>query len=454
MYFLIFTVIILGLLWVFQFFFLKSYYQSMKINEIKKAADQLVANFGRNNYDALVSDVAYKTNSSIEITDSYGTSLYSREMMAGNSYIHKDYGTKLFKLKAQLHESKDGEIINYVNSSDNDTKMLVYGTIIGSKDNVRAYLFINCSLEPVLSTTNIIKKQLLYITIIIFELACIITMFISKRLSEPIVKMTKKTKELAKGNYNVKFEGGDYQEIQDLADVLNYAEDEISKVDGLRRDLVSNISHDLRTPLTIIKGYAEMIRDLSGDNKVKREEHIGVIIDECDRLSGLVDGILELSKYESDNKELKIEEFDTKEFIDEVMERYKIYEQRDGYVFKIDYDEPVTVKADRQKILQVMYNFINNAINYTGDDKTVKIVQINRPLCVRFEITDTGIGIEKENLPLIFDRYYREKKTAREVAGTGLGLSIVKEILKLHKFQFGVISKYGSGSTFWFEISR
>ena len=413
----------------------------MKIKEIKKAAAILVDNYGKDNFDKLLYNVAYDTNACIEVTDENGVRLFTKEMLGGNCLIHSDFGARLFKWRNELSESETGEVTYIGKAPETDSQELVYGVMIGTADNVKAYVFLNCLLDPVSSTTQIIKKQLFYITIIVFELAFILTMFISKRLSDPIVKITKDTKQFAKRNFNIKFQGGDYQEAQDLAEVLNYAEKEISKVDVLRRELISNISHDLRTPLTIIKGYAEMIRYLSGDNKEKREEHISVIIKEADRLSELVSGLLELSKYESDNKKLELSAFETDEFIDEVMERYKVYEERNGYHFEVIKDDNVVVKADRHKMLQVMFNFINNAVNYTGKDKKVIVKQINQEKAVRFEITDTGDGISQENLPLIFDRYYREKKTEREVVGTGLGLSIVKEILKLHEFKFGVTSK-------------
>ena len=426
----------------------------MKVKEIKKAGTILVNSYGKDNFEQILYNIAYDTNACIEVTDKSGLRLYTKEMLGGNCLIHSDYGARLFKWRNELSQSETGEITHIGKSPETNSQQLVYGVMIGTVENVQAYIFLNCLLDPVSSTTQIIKQQLFYITIIVFELAFIITMFISKRLSDPIVKITKDTKQFAKRNFNIEFQGGDYQETQDLAEVLNYAEKEISKVDALRKELISNISHDLRTPLTIIKGYAEMIRDLSGDNKEKREEHIAVIINESDRLSELVSGLLELSKYESDNKKLELCAFETDSFIDEVMARYNVYEELDGYHFEVSKDMNVLVKADRAKMLQVMFNFINNAVNYTGEDKRVIVKQINSEKTVRIEITDTGDGISQENLPLIFDRYYREKKTEREIVGTGLGLSIVKEILKLHGFKFGVTSKISEGSTFWFEINR
>jgi signal transduction histidine kinase len=425
----------------------------MKTRDIKKAARIIENEYGSENFSQTLENIAIENNLCIEITDKYGNSLYSFETLGGNSLIHRDYGARLFGWRNELIESEEGYFYYGINDERFDRKTLVYGEIIGESGE-EVFVFLNSMLEPVDSTAAIIKEQLMYITIILLELSFIITMFISKKISRPIVRITKSAQKLAKGDYTAEFDGGDYQEAQQLAQVLTYAEKEISKVDSLRRELVSNISHDLRTPLTIIKAYAEMVRDLSGESKEKREKHLGVIIDEADRLAALVNGLLELSKFESGNIPLELSEFEITEKIEEVLKRYRIFEERDGYTFIYEKADAAVVRADTPKIEQVLYNFINNAVNYTGDDKIVRICQINKKDAVRIEIIDTGAGIEKEMLPLIFDRYYRDKKIEREVTGTGLGLSIVKEILRLHGFPFGVSSIPGKGSTFWFEIKK
>jgi signal transduction histidine kinase len=201
----------------------------------------------------------------------------------------------------------------------------------------------------------------------------------------------------------------------------------------------------------MVKAYAEMIRDLSGDDPKKRTEHIQIIIDEADRLSALVNNLLELSKLESGNMELEITDFSIVDKINDCMTRYTLLIEQNGYDIKYEPDEDRIISADINKLDQVIYNFINNAINYTGDNKVIRIKQINLENCVRIEVTDNGSGISKEMLPLIFDRYYRDAKVKRAVVGTGLGLSICKEILKKHGFAFGVSSVEGKGSTFWFE---
>ncbi|HNX63567.1 MAG TPA: HAMP domain-containing sensor histidine kinase [Oscillospiraceae bacterium] len=325
---------------------------------------------------------------------------------------------------------------------------------IGTKDDPKGFIFLNTPLEPIDSTISVLQEQLIYITIALLSLGLIISFFMAKKISHPIVNITKSAENLAHGNYNVSFDGEGYDESEKLASTLNYASTEISKVDNLRRDLIANISHDLRTPLTMVKAYAEMIRDLSGGIPEKREEHINIIIEESNRLSALVNDILDLSKIESGNQKLNISSFKIKEKLMEVLERYKLLSEKDGYEFIYEEDDEAIVSGDVIKIEQVLYNFINNAVNYTGEDKKVIIRQINKVKSVRIEISDTGKGIEPEMLPLIFDRYYRGEKSQREVIGTGLGLSIIKVILKNHNYPFGVQSELDKGSTFWFEIKR
>ena len=132
-------------------------------------------------------------------------------------------------------------------------------------DNPKGYLLLNTPLVPVGSTEAIIKRQLLIISAILLMLGLLLSIYLSRRLARPIASLTKSAKQMAKGNYNVQFDGGSYLELQQLAGALTYAAQEISRVDTLQRDLIANVSHDLRTPLTMMKSYAEMIRDLSGD---------------------------------------------------------------------------------------------------------------------------------------------------------------------------------------------
>lgn len=455
MYFMLFAVLILLLLWVFQYFFLGNYYRTARIRTVKDTADEIVNMIGSNRFRYEVERTAVDNNMCIILLDDSEQLQYGVNSIGSYSKIaydfNKDYGFYMHQLCEELNEKGGDYLTKTVRLDSIDTEELIYCRKFDDIDGTY-YLLIEASLEPIDSTVSIIREQLIYITIILFELAFIITLFISKRLSKPIVSITKTANKFAGGDFNVEFNAHGYREIEELSQVLDKAKDEIGKVNKLRTDLIANISHDLRTPLTMVKAYAEMIRDLSGDNPEKRSEHLNIIIDEADRLSNLVNNILELSKLESGNLDLKYSEFSLREKIEDVMTRYTLVIEQDGYDIAYEPDEDRIICADADKLDQVLYNFINNAINYSGDNKRIRVRQINKDSCTRIEVVDNGKGISKELLPKVFDRYYRGEKVKRDVVGTGLGLSICKEILKKHGFAFGVQSEEGKGSTFWFEI--
>lgn len=453
---MIFTLLILLLLWVFQYFFLENYYRSAKKRDMAVAASRISSNsdMDKDDLEKLVYETAFKNAMNVKIVDKFGNEIFKENNMGSLSLLAQDkFGTTTFDLIGKYTES-GGQTYSEVISNDYfKMKELVLVTSFGlDTDGTERYLIIEASIEPLASTTKIIREQLIYISIILFELAFIVTMIISRRLSKPIADITKTAKDFGAGDYDVSFNAKGYAEVEELSNVLENAKDEIKKVTDLRKELIANVSHDLRTPLTMVKAYAEMIRDLSGDNPVKREEHLKVIIDESDRLSNLVNDLLAISRIESGNMELNKQNFSIVEKLNDCMTRYKLLIEQEGYDIQYIPDEDREVYADMEKIDQVIYNFINNAINYSGEEKIIRVVQKNMHDCVRIEVVDNGQGISKELLPKVFDRYYRGEKYKRDVVGTGLGLSICKEILKKHDFAFGVQSTEGVGSTFWFEI--
>ena len=218
---------------------------------------------------------------------------------------------------------------------------------------------------------------------------------------------------------------------------------------------MANVGHDLRTPLTMIKAYAEMTRDLESQTPEKRVENMNIIIEETDRLNVLVSDILDLSKLQSSTYELKIEEFDLNELIRNIIKRFYILIDSDGYEFIYNNDKKIMVKADKKRLEQVIYNLLNNAVNYTGEDKKIYINVTEDKKKVLVEIRDTGKGIDKDEIKYIWNKYYHnEKKHKRNAFGTGLGLSIVKTILESHNYKYGVKSVKNKGTTFYFEIDK
>ena len=406
-----------------------------------------IINIESTNIIESMDDITLDNNICLEYMDYYGNKYYynnkiSSCLLGRNKIIDKE----LVKFKQSGEETAFEKILNPINNSVS----LLYCIKKGN-----GYIFLFTSLEDIGTTTSLIKNQLIYVTLLAILFSIIIALFLSRRIAKPISDMTKKAEKLAEGNYNVQFTTTGIKEIDELANTLNYLEQEVSKTDEYRRDLMANVSHDLKTPLTMIKAYAEMIRDITLDNKEKTKENLNVIIDETDRLNILVNDILELSKLQNNQDNLNIEKFDIVELINDILKRYQIIKETENYNLILESPSSIIVKADKKRISQVIYNLINNAINYTGDDLTVTIRITENAKDCKIEIIDTGKGIDEKDLTNIWNRYYKkEKNHKRNVVGTGLGLSIVKNILEQHHFKYGVNSVKDKGTTFYFQVKK
>ena len=441
-YLILFTLSIILFLWFFQVVFINSYYEYSKTKQIKDVTNEILRNY--NDDVEYLDKLSYEENICIEVVKNRITIYSSNDSIRGCIISSGQY-------KNDFYENElDEQTYKLINPLLN-TKSLIYA----KKYNEDITIFVNASLEPLDNTISILSNQLIIVSIIVVILSLIIGYFISKRISKPIEKMNEKAKKLANGNYDFSFDNNsNIYEIDELANTLNYAKKELAETDELRRDLLANVSHDLKTPLTMIKGYAEMIRDLNSDNIEKRNANLNVIIEESERLNILVNDLLTLSKIQANKDVLEKEDFDIVELINNIIKRYSIYKDTEGYIFEVNTPDKVIVNADKKKIEQVIYNLINNAINYTGDDNRV-IINVLVDKNIRVEIKDTGKGIKKEDLPHIWDKYYHSKKKhKRNVIGTGIGLSIVKTILESHNFKYGVESKRNKGTTFYFEICK
>jgi len=322
-------------------------------------------------------------------------------------------------------------------------------TITGPKGN-EVILLLNADIEPMSATNYAVRMVLSVVTVGSVALAVLIAILLTKYLTRPIEKITRSATELRGGDYTVRFEGGGPNEINVLAATLNAMTAELDKADQMQKELIANISHDLRTPLTMITGYSEFMRDFPSEIT---PENMQVIIDEASRLNSLVNDLLLVSKLQSGKQTVDIKTINLTKVIYDTVQRYETLLSHKEHNVVFIHEGEVFINADETRLLQVIYNLVNNAINYTGEDKTVTIRQDVLDDVVRVSIIDTGEGISEENLPLVWDRYYKiDKVHKRAIMGTGLGLSIVKNILMLHDSRFGVSSEVGKGSTFWFEF--
>ena len=451
-YLITFTLLIFITLWSFQIFLLQRNYESSKTRELINSINEIKNDYENNNDSLynLLENAAYANGICSEIIIEKNVTFTTNPLNRGCLSIYSK-NTNIKELEYEFINSNEKQFMTTIHNTYNDVKILIYGVKL-SQDIV---VFSNTSVDPIDSTVNILKNQLIFITFITIIIAIITAYFISSKLSKPLTVLTKKSKELSKGNFNIDFDvNSDISEIDDLAQSLNYSKDVLKKNDDIRRDLMANVSHDLKTPLTMIKAYAEMIRDLTGNNKEKRENDLNIIIDEVDRLNLLVNDILSLSKLENNIEKTVKEEFDLVALIDIIIKRFKIFSITQEYEFKFLSPKELIVKADKQKMEQVLYNLIGNAINYSVISKRIYITILPRKN-IRVNISDIGPGIKKDDINKIWDKYYKvEKNHKRNTIGTGLGLSIVKNIFEMYNYKYGVISKKNKGTTFFFEIEK
>lgn len=464
LYFMCFAALIMAVVWLAQVYMLNNSYEDMKTNQVNKFAQAISAQYRAggltDNFLNNIKELATTNDIDVILEDATGYTYYitqnTDESYAGMTQQPAySYIRERAEIKAQLNEN--GRFRGYTAKSPKSSgnyKTLVYGAYLDTADKHEIILYLFAPLYPVSSTIVILRNQLVYVTALALFLALIISMWLTGRVTKAFKNISEAAVRLSKGEYGVDFAGEHYTEIIDLGDILTYTSHELAKSDQLRRDLIANVSHDLKTPLTMVKSYAEMIRDLSGNNEQKRTEHLNVIIEETDRLNLLVDDMFTLSKMQSGVISLEIAEFDFCEAVREIVHSYDILVEQEGYDIVTDIPESCIVAGDISKLKQVIANLVNNAVKYCGDDKYIHISVIRNNGKVRFEVSDHGRGIAPEDLPHVWERYYRVSSNYhRSSKGTGLGLSIVREILKGHKAQYGADSKVGEGSTFWFVIN-
>lgn len=446
-YLIVFSITILLFLHVFQITFLNYFYERYKTNEIKGIASQISALKPAELSQGL-HNIAYENNICIEHRSEYLTTKRYNNLIPG--CVFNTNNRDLTNYQLQFAESKNKQSYIKIVDPEYNVKALLYNVKV---DN--GYVFLYTQLEDVNSTTIAIRAQLIYIILFAMLLSIIVAYFISRRISKPILEISQQAKKLGEGNYDLEFSPSELVEIEELKDALTYTSNELRKTDDIRRDLMANVSHDLKTPLTMIKAYAEMVKDFSHKNKEKMNDHLDIIISETDRLNVLVNDILNLSKMQNNADKLMLEEYDLVKETKNIIKKYEIIKEIENYQFIFEAPKECIVNADKNKLNQAIYNLINNAINYTGEDNkvTIRITELKKEYLI--EIIDTGKGIDKKDIKHIWKKYYKnEKKHKRNLVGTGLGLSIVKEIFDKHNLNYGVESELNKGTTFYFKINK
>ena len=338
----------------------------------------------------------------------------------------------------ELKRIKDGEIVSLSSSGFQGS------TVLMIDDS-----YIKISLHP---TNNIFKLMASRIgfTLVSYVIigACLIAL-LSKRAVKPILKLTYATKEVAKGNFDIQIENESNDEIGLLTDNFNKMTRELKSIEYLRKDFMSSVSHEFKTPIASIQGFAKLLQNdnLSNDEK---NEYTNIIIEETSRLSNLSSNILKLSKLENqeiiENKNLFS--------LDEQIRKSILLLEHQWSKKNIEFDielENVNYKGDEDLLQQVWINLLNNAIKFSNINGNIKVSLNKTDTSIKVEISDNGIGMSEETQLRIFEKFYQGDKSHSN-EGNGLGLALVKRILYLFKGNIHVKSKLYEGSTFIVEL--
>ncbi len=324
---------------------------------------------------------------------------------------------------------------------------------ISTNYKVQGYVVIHTAMSDIRASSENILSISYIVMVIIFLLSFIILLFFTEFVYSPLKKITAATEQYASGNMHYELSVDSDDEIGYLAAALSYMASEIAKNEDGQKKFIANVSHDFRSPLTSIKGYLDAMLDGTIPPEM-HEKYIGIVRNETERLTKLTNSLLTLNNLNMRGMVLEKTVFDINQVIRNTAASFEGTLQKKHLTIELVLTgEILPVEADMGRIQQVLYNLLDNAIKFSHHDTTIKIETTEKHQKVFVSVKDSGIGIPKESLKLIWDRFYKtDLSRGKDKKGTGLGLSITKEIIHAHNENINVISTEGVGTEFIFSL--
>jgi histidine kinase len=338
---------------------------------------------------------------------------------------------------------------------------------IAFADNSKGNLFLINDVTAVSLELQTFKNTIIYILVLFFIIMVIIntliTYFLSKQIVNPIIRLKNAAQQIQKGDYNFQLKapskdeiGALFESFEEARKQLKKSEETQKKYEQNRNELITNISHDLKTPITTIKGYIEGIIDGVPKSKEKQNKYLETIYQNAVHMESLIEDLFLLSKFDLDQSPYQFEDINIKEYLADCYEELQFDFQEKGIKleYKVDYNEKKLVKADRQQLKRVILNIINNAINYkSAINPKIEMILTEKGQEAQIEIKDNGIGVSEDVLDKIFERFYKEDKArSNSSPGTGLGLYIARKIILDHGGSIQAKSRIGLGTSIFFTL--
>ena len=455
--------------------FLEDYYLNNKKKAVVSAYGVLNQGFrqGRENEENFISDldlICSTDNISVFVMDNSGEP---------RLYTNREYQILQRKLYSYIFGLETREITilnqeeNYVLRESRDyLTQADYLEMVGTLDSGEPFIM-QTALESIRESAQISNQFFLYIAFFAMVISSLLIWWLSRRISEPILELTDISRRMTELDFDAKFTSNEKNEIGVLGHHINQLSENLEKtiselktannelkkdieqktqIDEMRKEFLSNVSHELKTPIALIQGYAEGLKECINDDAESRDFYCEVIMDEAGKMNTMVKNLLSLNQLEFGNDIVTMERFDITSLIRNVLNSAKILMEQKEIHLIFKETEEIYVWADEFKIEEVVTNYISNAINHCEFDRVIEVKISKQPDTVRVSVFNTGQPIPEEDLDKVWQKFYKvDKARTREYGGSGIGLSIVKAIMESLHRECGV-KNYDNGVEFWFEL--
>ena len=449
------VVLTIFFMWGFQIYFMENNYVNSNIQEVQAQLDSVLEELEITDLADNERLISYLTNAArgkliIANHDGQLAAMYSYDYPVNLEATPSD-----IEIWNRITDSKEYQCIlkgiPYTKEHRKRNQIYAYETGVPvTYRGQNAYLILYRSFTELYNVLDMNRQQMVALSILLTLAASILAAFLAKKYTKPILAIKKSVDLLAKGDLDASPGLTQKDEIGQLADSVEKLGQALQKVDILRKEVIANVSHELRSPLALIAGYAEMVRDITWKDEIKRQEDLGLIISEAQRMSRMVDDILDYSQLQAGYLQLNMGEYDLCEIVESEVSLYEQIAAENHLILRLERPrEECRVQADALKLSQVIRNLLNNAVNHTQNGGVITISVAMTTDGYKVTIANPGDPISKENQKLIWERYQRSQHQGARRQGTGIGLSIVSTILKAHGIPYGVDCESGL-ICFWF----
>ncbi|MGN0343060.1 MAG: sensor histidine kinase [Roseburia sp.] len=467
--------------WLLNMTLLDVYYTKNKQNTLIKAFDQIYSasedgTLTNQSFDVKFENICASGNVTVLIispdgtvvrSSAYGVGQLQRQFM---EIILGSAGTGANEFNLEIMEQNDRYVMGQKKDARLDADFLVLWGQLADGNLMLA----QTPLESIKESAAVANRLLTYVGIFAVIVSMVIINLVIKKITTPILELSDISNRMCNLDFDAKYQVRGDNEVEQLGSHINQLSDALEhtiselksanirlqqdiarkeEVDEMRKDFLSNVSHELKTPIALIRGYAEGLQECIQDDPESREFYCDVIIDEAEKMNIMVKKLLTLNQLEFGNDEITMERFDVTSVIRALVAKSAILLEQNGIT--VQFDEPAMyVWADEYKTEEVLSNYLSNAIHYAAGEKRIVISYTKKQECVRISVFNTGPPIPEEDIPHIWTKFYKvDKARTREYGGNGIGLSIVKAIMESFHQDYGVIN-HENGVEFYLELDQ